>query len=108
MTMLRILLTAAGSAVLLLLVALVPANAQVFVNRGINPWTGRAHRNVTVHNPWTGRTGTFTRAYNPWTGTTVRGGTVHNPWTGRTVAGGAVRNPWTGETYWGVTGNRRW
>ncbi len=90
-------LVATGAAVLLVLAATVPADAQVRFNRGINPWTGRVYRNVAVRNPWTGRVGGFYSTRNPWTGARVRGGTVFNPWTGRGVA----FNPWTGRYHWG-------
>jgi hypothetical protein len=93
MKCLRTFLAAGGCASLLLLVTLIPADAQVFVNPGVvNPWTGHVHRNVAVRNPWTGRVRTRTTIHDPWTGTTVCGHTVYNPWTGR----------------WGVTSGRRW
>jgi hypothetical protein len=96
---------AAAGAALLLLAVLVPADAQVFVNRGVNPWTGNAYRNVTVRNPWTGRVGSSTAVYNPWTGTTFQNRQFYNPWTGRGVSRSAVSNPWTGMYRWGA---RRW
>jgi hypothetical protein len=80
MTGLRTLLAAGGSAALLLLATVAPARAHVFVDRGVNPWTGHAYRNVTVRNPWTGRVGSVT----------------------------SVHIPWTGQTHWGVIGGRRW
>lgn len=82
-----------------------PANSQVGVRRGINPYTGRAGtRSVarnpytgtvgvrnTVYNPYTGRAATNTVKYNPYTNTTVRGGSTANPYTGRVGAYGTVR-----------------
>jgi hypothetical protein len=108
MTRLRFRWAAGGAATLLLLATVTPAHAQVSVNRGFNPWTGHAYRNVTWHNPWTGRVGTVTAVHDPWTGRTVRGGTVYNPWTGRGVSRGPVNNPWIGPDRWGPRGGRRW
>jgi hypothetical protein len=101
MIALRTLLAAGGAAVLLLAIAL-PADAQVLVNRGINPWTGHAYRNVAVRNPWTGRVRTTSRVVNPWTGRTVRSSYVYNPWAG------PVLNPWTYQPRWGVNRRRDW
>lgn len=102
----RTLLAAGGAAALLLTLAR-PADAQVIVNRGINPWTGHAHRNVVVHNPWTGRVGAVSTVVNPWTGRTVRTTHVNNPWIG--LSAGPVRvNPWTNQPRWGVPHRRVW
>jgi hypothetical protein len=106
MTALRIRLAVYGAAALLLLGTAVPGHSQVFVNHGVNPWTGVSYRNVNVRNPWTGRVGSSTTVHNPWTGMTVQQRSVHNPWTGRSVR--TVHNPWIGQTHWGVTGGRRW
>jgi hypothetical protein len=108
MTGLRTLMAAGGVAALLLLATARPADAQVVVHRGINPWTGKAYRNVMARDPWTGRVYRGGARTNPWTGTTVRGGRVYNPWTGRTTTAGAVYNPWTGQVHWGINTRRGW
>jgi hypothetical protein len=104
MTNLRSLLAAGGAAVLLLAPAF-PAHGQVMVNRGINPWTGHAYRNVTVRNPWTGRVATASTTVSPWTGATTRNVEVYNPWNGRGFNARGRNNPWTGRSRWDV--NRR-
>jgi hypothetical protein len=81
MTFSRTRLAAGGAAAVLLLVTVIPAAAQVHVSGGINPWTGRAYRNVAVRNPWTGNVTTRTRVTNPHTGVTVRHVAHTNPWT---------------------------
>ena len=108
MSVLRTFLKAGGVAAALLLMTAAPIDAQVIVNRGINPWTGLPYRNVAVYNPWTGRVAVGGRGIDPWTGRTVRRGYVYNPWTGRGVTVGVGRNPWTGERRWGVRGRRGW
>jgi hypothetical protein len=107
MTALRTLWAAGGAAALLLTMAL-PADAQVIVHRGINPWTGHAYRNVTVLNPWTGRVGTASTVVNPWTGAPVRSARVYNTWSGRPVVVGGVVNPWTNQPRLVVHPRRRW
>jgi hypothetical protein len=103
MTALRTLLVAGGATALLLTFAL-PADAQVIVHRGVNPWTGHAHRHVTVRNPWTGRVGTRSTVVNPWIGPQV----YHfNPWTGHVVRTGGVVNPWMNQPVW-VSHRRGW
>src|SRR5271166_1750640 len=102
MTDLRFLSALVAAALLLMLATAGPADAQVVVQRGVNPWTGQVYRNSVRHNPWTGRTAVTHRSTNPWTGTTVRGGQVVNPWTGRTTTAGVAYNPWTGRREWGV------
>ena len=106
MTNLRCLWAMVAAAGFLVLATAGPADSQVIVHGGVNPWTGRAYRNTVRYNPWTGRQVTTHRSVNPWTGTTVRGGQVVNPWTGRTATAGVVHNPWTGQTHWGV--HRGW
>jgi hypothetical protein len=96
-----------GFTFVLLFMTTSATDGQVVVNRGINPWTGQAHRHVVAHNPWTGRTVHAGSRTNPWTGTVVRGAHVVDPWTGRRVAGGVARNPWTGQNRWAVAGGRR-
>ena len=108
MTALRTLLAAGGAATVLLAIAL-SADAQVMVNRGINPWTGHAYRNVAIRNPWTGRVATSTTVVDPWTGATVRSTHRYNPWTGRSaVTWGGMYNPWTNQVLWDVPRRRRW
>jgi hypothetical protein len=104
----RIILKAGGVAAVLLLMSAAPVDAQVIVNRGINPWTGLPYRHTAVYNPWTGRVAVGGIRTHPWTGTTVRGGHWYNPWTGRGVSVGVARNPWTGERRWGVSRRRGW
>jgi hypothetical protein len=106
MTALRTFLAAGGPA--LLLAMALPADAQVMsVNRGINPWTGHAHRHVTMRNPWTGRVGTVTTTVNPWTGARTRSVHAHNPWIGY-IGPGGPHNPWTGRPHWDVYRRRGW
>jgi len=105
---LRNMLTLGGATALTLLAIASPADSQVIVNRGINPWTGRPYSNVAVGNPWTGRVAHGGVTTNPWTGTTVRGGQVHNPWTGRTTTVGRAYNPWTGRYGWAANTRRGW
>jgi hypothetical protein len=105
MTTWRLVSGMGAAAALVFLATAGPADAQVFVQEGFNPWTGQAYRSVVRGNPWTGGQIVRYRSVNPWTGATVRGGRVYNPWTGRTTAGGVVRDPWTGRYRWGV---RRW
>jgi hypothetical protein len=107
MTALQTLALAGGVTVLLVLASTSPADDQVMVNRGINPWTGLPYQNVAVRNPWTGRVGVHSATIDPWTGATVRGGRVINPRTGRVSAGRVAYNPWTGRYRWGVN-TRRW
>jgi hypothetical protein len=87
-------LWAAGGAVLLLLALTPPADAQVNVQRGINPWTGLPYRNVAVRNPWTGRVRASHTTIDPWTGMPVRSTQVYNPW--------------TNHLRWDATPRRRW
>jgi hypothetical protein len=82
MIALRTIFLATGGAAALLLAFAIPADAQMMVHRGINPWTGMPYRNVTVRNPWTGRVRTSTRFVDPWTGRTHRTTQMYNPWTG--------------------------
>jgi hypothetical protein len=65
MTNLRSLLAAGVATALLLLATASPVEAQVRVNRGFNPRTGRVYRNVTAYNPWTGRYIRAGRSVNP-------------------------------------------
>jgi hypothetical protein len=107
MTALRTLLAAGGAATVLLAIAL-SADAQVMVNRGINPWTGHAYRNVAIRNPWTGRVATSTTVVDPWTGASFRHTEVSNPWTGRGIRARRAYNPWTGRSSWDVRPRRGW
>jgi hypothetical protein len=107
MTALRTFLAAGGAAALLLAMAL-PADAQVSVHRGINPWTGHAYRNVTVRNPWTGRVATSSTVVDPWTGRTARNIQVYNPWSGRGFNAREMYDPWTGRSRWDVNRRRGW
>ena len=107
MTGLRTLMAAGGAAVLLLLATARPADAQVVVTRGVNPWTGHLYRNVVVRDPWTGHVVRGKARTNPWTGTTVRGARFHNPWIGpRNVS--SVYNPGTGIASMDFAPRRRW
>ena len=65
MTALRTLLAAAAAAAVLLAIAL-SADAQVMVNRGINPWTGRGIRARQTYNPWTGHSSWDVRPRRGW------------------------------------------
>ncbi len=112
MAALRTFLAAAGSVVVLLVVA-VPTDAQVMnVNRGFNPWTGQPYRNVTVRNPWTGRVGTVSTVVDPWTGARARSSYRHPPhlWAGPAFVGPGpgVQNPWTGRPRWQAGPRRGW
>ena len=107
MTALRTLLAAGGAAAVLLSIAL-SADAQVMVNRGINPWTGTPYRNVMVRNPWTGRVATSSTVVDPWTGLPARNVQVYNPWTGRGINAREMYNPWTGRSRWDVNRRRGW
>jgi hypothetical protein len=108
MTAMRTFLAVGGAAALLLAIVL-PADAQVIgVNRGINPWTGHAYRDVLVRNPWTGRVGAVSTVVDPWTGARARSVQVYDPWTGRSMRTGGVRNPWTGQPRWDVNRRRGW
>ena len=108
MTNLRTLLATGGAAVLLLLTPAFPAHGQVMVNRGINPWTGHAYRNVAVRNPWTGRVANSTTVRNPWTGATTRNVEVFDPWGGPGIGARGRHNPWTGRSRWDVNRRRGW
>jgi hypothetical protein len=108
MSNVRTLLAAAGAATLLLLEPAFPARGQVWVNRGINPWTGTPYRNVMVHNPWTGRVATSSTVVNPWTGQTARNVQFGNPWTGRGFNSRAMYNPWVGRSRWVDHRRRGW
>ena len=71
MTGMRTFLAASVATVLLLLVAAVPVEAQVIVNRGFNPRTGRVGRTVVYSPRRVGRVRALRRgymrgAYNAW------------------------------------------
>jgi hypothetical protein len=101
--------TLLAATALMLLVPAFPANGQVIVHRGVNPWTGHPYRNVVVRDPWTGRVGTSTVVVNPWTGHSTRYVHMGNPWVGRGVYTRAMYNPWVGHARWGPPPRRgRW
>ncbi len=100
----RMILVSAAAAIALLFAA-ETAQAQVWVNQGVNPWTGRQYATQTARNPWTGTTVQRTNTFNPWTGTQTTRVNAVNPWTGGVYRGGAAFNPWTGQrAFYG----RRW
>jgi hypothetical protein len=104
MTDLRTLLAAGLAAVLLLLATAAPAEAQVVVNRGFNPRTGRVNRSVVAYNPWTGR---YVRAgRRGWVGPPVRRGVVYSPWVAPPVV--VAPNPWARPVVWGAPVWRGW
>jgi hypothetical protein len=83
------------------------ADAQVWTQGRINPWTGNLQRSTVARNPWTGTVGVQNTVVNPWTGGVATNTVRANPWTGGVYRGAAVANPWTGHVG-GFYSFRRW
>jgi hypothetical protein len=87
-----------GLVVLLALVEVGTAQAQVAGVGGYNPYTGYGGREGVGYNPYTGTSAAGRTGYNPYTGTHAQSRTAYNPYTGASASVQRAYNPYTGRS----------